>query len=75
MLTLSEDVTAKEAFDCLVKHNHSAIGITSEDEEGKIMACITAKDLRLVPAITEEGEANVEQLMSLNVMDFVCKAR
>lgn len=73
VLTVPEDTTARDAFNMLIDNNVSAVGVL--DEEGGLLTCITAKDIRLLPLVDAPGEESVEQLLSLQAVDFVSKAR
>jgi CBS-domain-containing membrane protein len=79
VVTVSEETLAKEAFEILIKKNVSAVGVV--DENGLLLTCITAKDIRLLPTVDSEGalasemDATMEELLNLPAVDFVSKAR
>lgn len=76
VVTVPEETSAKEAFQILYEKNLSALGVV--DEEGALLACITAKDIRLLPVVDMEetkGDHVAEELLALSAMDFVVKAR
>jgi CBS domain-containing protein len=78
VVTVSEDTTARQAFQILIEKNVSAVGVTN-DEDGSLLTCITAKDIRLLPMVDKdeglEDDNTFEELLSLTAVEFVSKAR
>ena len=76
VVTVSEDALAREAFRILIEKNVSAVGVL--DDEGSLLTCITAKDIRLLPLVDQDDAAEdhtTEELLSLTAVEFVSKAR
>ena len=76
VVTVSEETLARDAFNILIEKNVSAVGV--HDEEGALLTCITAKDIRLLPLVDKEeshDDDTVEQLLNLTAVEFVSKAR
>jgi len=78
VVTVGEGTLAREAFQILIEKNVSAVGVL--DEEGALLTCITAKDIRLLPLVdqgdTDSAEDHTtEELLNLTAVEFVSKAR
>jgi len=78
VVTVGEDTQAREAFRILIEKNVSAVGVL--DDEGALLTCITAKDIRLLPLVDKDDVENAddhttEQLLDLTAVEFVSKAR
>jgi CBS domain-containing protein len=78
VVTVAEDTRAREAFQILIEKNVSAVGVL--DEEGALLTCITAKDIRLLPLVDQDdaesaNDHTTEELLNLTAVEFVSKAR
>jgi len=78
VVTVTEETPAREAFQTLIEKNVSAVGVM--DEEGGLLTCITAKDIRLLPLVdkddaTAEDDHTIQELLDLPAVEFVSKAR
>jgi CBS domain-containing protein len=72
VITVPEHALAKDTFALLLDKNLSAIGVM--DEDGCLLTCLTAKDVRLLPQLGS-GEMSADELLDMPVVDFVSRAR
>lgn len=73
VITINENEPAIKAFDLMLENNISAIGVT--DFEGKLMTCISSKDIRLLPMMESIILDKEKSVLHLPVREYIVNIR